>query len=349
MAEPLREPLLNHLTGLEGLPQRARIVVGVSGGADSVALLHLLRTLQSSRHLTLHVAHLDHGLRPASRDDARFVQQLAAQWHLPVTVERRDVAAACDRHGWSLEDGARRIRYEFLAAVAGRQSASHLALAHTADDQAETVLMRLLRGSGLMGLAAIPVTRQLNELRIVRPLLQVWRRDLLDYLTRAGVAYREDETNSDPRFLRNRIRHRLLPLLEQEYNPQIKHALTQLADQSRCDYAYLEAASGRQWKRTAKQRSASQVALSVAAFLRQPKALQRQLLRRAVSDVSGQPLPIEFRHWLEAERLFAQRPVGTLVDLPGGVQLRRDREHVVVSDTLRLRLAERSRYTMRTP
>ncbi|MBI3021959.1 MAG: tRNA lysidine(34) synthetase TilS [Candidatus Omnitrophica bacterium] len=312
------------------VPPRERIVVAVSGGADSVALLHILLALRPILKPTLHIAHLDHSLRQGSSDDAGFVRELGARCGVPATIERRDVGAVCERRGWSLEDGARKLRYEFLLEVARRASAGCVALAHTADDQAETVLMRLVRGTGLTGLCAMPIKRRLDDgVWLVRPLLEVWRREVTAYLQEAGLAHREDPTNDDRRFIRNRIRRELLPLLEQDYNPNIKKVLAQLAQLSQWDYAYLQEASGRQWKRMAKGRTPAQVALSIALFRRQPKALQRQLVRQSVLRIRGDLTAFEFRHWLEVERLFFERPVGTLVGLPGGVQLRREQDRVL--------------------
>ena len=310
------------------LAPRSRVVIGVSGGADSVALLQVLTVLRHDWDLTLHLAHLDHGLRTESEEDARFVRVLGTRRHVAATIERRDVRSICSREGWSLEDGARRIRYQYLLDVARRQSASAIALAHTADDQAETVLMRLLRGTGLMGLGAIPLKRPLEEVWVVRPLLEVRRPEVLAYLERERLTYREDATNADERFVRNRIRHQLLPLLERDYNPNVKSALVQLAEQSRWDSAYLQDAAQRQWKRLANAKQPFEISLSIAAFLRQPKALQRQLVRQAIQRLRGDLGEFEFRHWVEIERLFTARPVGTLVDLPGGVQFRREADRV---------------------
>ncbi|MBI3011563.1 MAG: tRNA lysidine(34) synthetase TilS [Candidatus Omnitrophica bacterium] len=312
------------------VPPRERIVVAVSGGADSVALLHVLLGLRPTLKPAIHIAHLDHNLRQGSSEDAGFVRELGARCGVPTTIERRDVGAICERRGWSLEDGARRLRYEFLLDVARRNSAGCVALAHTADDQAETVLMRLVRGTGLTGLCAIPIKRRLDDgVWLVRPLLEVWRREVMAHLQEAGLAHREDPTNDDRRFIRNRIRRELLPLLEQDYNPNIKKGLVQLAQLSQWDYAYLQEAAGRQWKRMAKERTPAQVALSVAMFRRQPKALQRQLVRQSVLRIRGDLAAFEFRHWVEVERLFFERPVGTLLGLPGGVQLRRGEERVL--------------------
>lgn len=330
MGEALNAQVRRTIASHRLVPPGERIVVAVSGGADSVALLHVLLALRPTLKLALHIAHLDHSLRQGSSEDAGFVRDLGARCGLPTTIERRDVGAICERQGWSLEDGARRLRYEFLLEVARRNSAGCVALGHTADDQAETVLMRLVRGTGLTGLCAIPIKRRLDDnVWLVRPMLEVWRREVTAYLQEAGLAHREDPTNDDRRFIRNRIRRELLPLLEQDYNPNIKKALAHLAEQSRWDYAYLQEAAGRQWKRMAKGRTPEQVALSVAMFRRQPKALQRQLVRQSVLRIRGDLAAFEFRHWLEVERLFFERPVGTLLNLPGGVRLRREQDRMI--------------------
>src|SRR3989338_5072027 len=310
----------------------ARVVVAVSGGADSVALLHALAALRPAWKLKLFIAHLDHALRPDSGDDAEFVKHLGRRLEIETSIERHDVGERCAREGWSLEDGARRIRHQFLLDAARHRSAEAVALAHTADDQAETVLMRLLRGTGLLGLGAMALKRPLEDRWLIRPLLGIWRSEVIAYVRRRGAAFREDSTNRDRRFLRNRIRHELLPLLARDYNPNIKGALAQLAEQSRTDYDFLDEEAGRSWKRTVKSANGDgrTLAISVAAFLRQPQALQRQLMRRAIQRVKGEPGRLEYRHWLEAERLFRERPSGTLLDLPGGVQLRREPEHVVL-------------------
>lgn len=325
MTDELLDKVRRTITAHRLLTSDARVIVAVSGGTDSVALLHALKTLGPARKLGLHIAHLDHRLRDDSAQDAEFVRSLGARWRIPTTIERQDVGATCDREGWSLEEGARRIRHRFFLETAQRQRADYVALAHTADDQAETVLMRLLRGAGLLGLSAIPITRELDRgVRLVRPLLEVWRRDLAAYLEAAGLPFREDPTNADRRFTRNRIRHELLPRLERDYNPNIKVSLVQLAEQSRGDYAYLQHAAGRQWKRMVKTAPGCRLAISVSVFLRQPKALQRQVVRQTVQQVRGDAGQLEFRHWLEVERLFTERPAGTRLDLPGGVMLLRE-------------------------
>ncbi len=320
----------------------SHVIVGVSGGADSVALLHILFALRKTLRFSLRVAHLDHALRKASAEDAAFVRQLGEKLGLPVVVERQTVGDWCSAQGVSIEEGARLIRYRFFRETAQRFSAQAVALAHTADDQAETVLMRFLRGSGLGGLSAMATKRLLDEnqakLRkqdsvwLIRPLLGLWRREIIAYIKTHDLKYREDASNTDYRFTRNRIRHKLLPLLEDDYNPNLKTVLAQLADQSRWDASFLQASAKRQAKRIIKANKADAQAglsIAIAAFLRQPKALQRQLVRQAVQQLRGDLRQFEFRHWIEIERIFTQHPEGAEVHLPGGVVFKRQNGHVL--------------------
>ncbi|RME56717.1 MAG: tRNA lysidine(34) synthetase TilS [Caldilineae bacterium] len=224
----------------EALP----VVVGVSGGADSVCLLHALMQLAPQWGLSLHVAHLDHGLRPNARKDAEFVADLAARWKLPFHLEQVQ-ARSLFKLDNNLEAAARQARYAFLMKLAQKLAAEQgsayatVAVAHTAHDQAETVLMHLLRGSGLHGLAGMrPVTHLLppgkpadasvQSVRLVRPLLHVSRTDVLRYLNDHGLTWREDPSNQDQHFLRNRVRHDLLPRLV-TINPNLIATLTRTA------------------------------------------------------------------------------------------------------------------------
>jgi tRNA(Ile)-lysidine synthase len=307
-----------------------RVAVAVSGGPDSVALLHVLATLRMRLGITVVVAHVDHQLRPESASDARFVEELARRFGLNATIVRRDVLVERDGQGWSLEDAARRVRYAALDEIAHRYACNRLAVAHTADDQAETVLLRLLRGSGVTGLSAMTWSRPLGSLTVVRPLLGVWRRELEAYLAEHDVAAIHDQSNNDPRFVRNRIRHELLPWLESTFNPNIKPALTQLAQQCHRDATFLEGLARRQWKRLVKSRG-QELVIRLPAFRRQPLAVQCQVLRLAVRSLQGDLTGFEYRHWQEVERLCAERPTGSIVDLPGGLRLRKTVESIIMN------------------
>lgn len=325
----ISEQVRSAIASTQLLRRGDRALAGVSGGPDSVALLHLLVGLREELRFWLGVVHVDHQLREESAEDAAFVEEVGRRLKVPVTVIRRDVCAEVAKRKVSLEEGARQIRYEAFQDAAHACTANRVALAHTADDQAETVLMRLLRGSGLTGLCAIPMTRPLGDVMVIRPLLGIWRKDLLGYLARHRLAFRQDATNADPRFVRNRIRRDLLPLLEQTYNPQIKPLLSQLAEQCRTDVEFLQQAAQRQWKRLVKRQN-GRLEIRVEGFVKQPPAIQRHLIRLALQQLRGDLAGFEFRHWQEIDRLFTERPAGTLVDLPGQAQLERTPDRVLV-------------------
>jgi tRNA(Ile)-lysidine synthase len=203
------------------------VLVALSGGPDSVALLEGLLQLSTSLSISISAAHLNHRLRGwESDEDERFVRSLAAKRGVRLIVEARDVKGVQRREGGSLEEVARRARYAFLREAAKRSGCKKIALGHNSEDNAETILMNLLRGSGLTGLSGIPFSRREGEFNIIRPLLGVSKSEILSFLKEQGLAYREDSSNQDESFTRNKIRHTLLPFLEKEFNPQIKKVLT---------------------------------------------------------------------------------------------------------------------------
>jgi tRNA(Ile)-lysidine synthase len=208
-----------------------RVLVALSGGPDSVAMLHLLRALAARGELTLAgVAHFNHRLRPAADDDERFCRGLAEELGIPIECGAGDVRDAARTSGRSIEDTARRLRYAFLEAAADRLGADRIAVGHTLDDQAETFLLRLIRGAGPRGLAGI----RPRVGRVIRPLIEVNRDELRRYLLAAGLPFREDESNADQSIPRNRIRHELIPLLR-EYSPGIVRVLAREAAVARHD------------------------------------------------------------------------------------------------------------------
>jgi tRNA(Ile)-lysidine synthase len=226
MRTQLEQSVLNNIRHARMILPGDRVAVGVSGGADSVALLHILENLRDELGVTLSVVHFDHMLRgDASTSDAQFVAQLASDSGLQIMAAREDVAAEAARRGWNLEDAARRLRYAFFERVCAAGQATRIAVAHTAQDQAETVLAHLIRGTGPTGLAGIyPAARS-----VIRPLLGIARQDLRDYLRAKNQVWREDATNRDTRRLRARIREQLLPVLERDFAPAITTHLCELA------------------------------------------------------------------------------------------------------------------------
>jgi tRNA(Ile)-lysidine synthase len=252
------------------------VLVGVSGGADSVGLLHVLLALAPAWRLRLHVLHVDHGLRPDSAEDAAFVRALGARLGVPVEVARVRVGPG------SLEAAARAARHAALEAAAARLGATRIALGHTADDQAETVLMRLLEGTGVRGLAAIPPVRG----PLVRPLLETRRARIVRALEAAGLAWREDPTNRDPKFFRNRVRHDLLPFLEGAGAPDVVRALGRLARRARETVDALERVAQAELERHAALEPEA-VTLPRAALAALPRAVAAEVLRQAAARLGG--------------------------------------------------------------
>lgn len=251
------------------------VVVAVSGGADSVVLLHCLLRLRAESDLTLYVAHFDHGLRENSRQDALFVEELAGTWGLSVTTGSWGGAA---RHGRSLQAEARRARYRFLAAVASQVRATKVALGHHRDDQAETVLLHLLRGSGLRGLRGMLAVR---EGRLIRPLLEVGREEIEDYVKRHRLSFVEDPSNQNLRYVRNRIRWKLLPLLEREYNPAMTRTLARMAASVADDEGYLEARAAETFGDLAEFQG-TRICMSVTSLRAVAPPIRRRILERAI-------------------------------------------------------------------
>jgi len=319
--EPLELRVRDYIQEHNLLVGQKRLLVAVSGGQDSAALLCMLVSLQEELDITLHVAHLDHRLRGVeSENDARYVSQLASQLGVPVTVEQCDVLAYQTKQRISLEEAARELRYNFLARVAGSIGADLVAVGHTKDDNIETILMHLIRGTGIQGLQGLqPVSRWQysgNEIRIIRPLLTVSRQETAEYCHKKHIIPRVDTSNLSLSHFRNRIRQQLVPLLE-EYNPQISEALLRTARIAGDELHYLEEETARLWSSTV-QKQADTVIISKGKFLGLPSALQRQLLRTAIEGLLGSLKDIETRH-IEEIMAILTRPAGKQLCLPGGL------------------------------
>jgi len=314
------------------------VVVGVSGGPDSLCLLHLLHALAGEMALRLHVAHLNHGLRGAEADaDAEFVAGFAAGLGLPCTIGRADVQALSASAGLSLEEAARQARYRFLAEVARAAGASTIAVGHNADDQAETVLMHFLRGSGLSGLRGMLPKTPLGEYRladaeqrqdggsycIVRPLLAIPRRDIALYCAEHGLQPRFDLSNEDTTFFRNRLRHELLPILER-YNPAIREILTHTAAVLAGDHQIVRAAIEEAWSRLARVAPASEggeVYFDLAGWRALPLGLQRGLLREAIHRLRASLRNINWVHVERALWLCREGTTGQKATLAAGLEV----------------------------
>ena len=284
--------------------------VAVSGGADSVCLLHLLLELAPTWELQLSLLHLNHGLRgEESRQDEQFVRDLAARLGLPATVRAVDVAASPD----NLEQAGRDARLAFFRDRIAAGGMQRIAVGHTRNDQAETVLFRFLRGSGGAGLAAI---RPVTEDGIVRPLLAVDRADVEAYLRAHGIAWREDSSNQSVQFARNRIRHRLLPQLAHEWNPAIGESLARTADWALAEEEYWSAEIGRVAAEHLIERDGA-VLMRVESLRQLPLAVARRLVRHALERTKGDLRGIDFGHIAAILEMAAAQVGHGRVQAPG--------------------------------
>ena len=311
---------------------KTKLLVGVSGGADSLALLHLLwRQLGAER---LVVAHLHHGLRAEADADAVFVQETAAAWQIPHVVHKVDVAQAAAQERLSLEAAGRQVRYRFFVEQAALSKATAVAVGHHADDQAETVLLNLLRGSGstgLRGMLPVTVLPGTTNLPLLRPFLNSRRADIEAYCTRHGLTPRQDASNEDVQFTRNRIRHELLPLL-QSYNPQITARLQQLATITADEQTVLLDQFAELFPTLVTAQSEASLILDRNKFGELPVAWQRLALRRVVHLLRPLHSEVSFRTIEQARALILANASGTESTLPGGLVLRVEATEIVIGE-----------------
>jgi tRNA(Ile)-lysidine synthase len=318
------------------------VVVGVSGGPDSLCLLHVLSELSPELSLNLHVAHLNHQMRGKDADaDAAFVAELASDWGLPATIESADVPALARIHKLALEEAARRARYAFLARVAGQIGARTIAVAHNADDQTETVIMHWLRGSGLAGLRGMlpatpmkdlkleigdwrlestPPISNLQSLTLIRPLLSIPRADIEAYCARHNLEPRFDRSNLDTTYFRNRLRHELIPYLE-TYNVNIREVVRRLASVVGADYELLREQTEMTWRQVVRTETDHAVTFELADWRALPLAMRRSTLREAIHRLRHALRNINFVHVENAVEILADGETGAQATLPQGLML----------------------------
>jgi len=305
------------------------LLVAVSGGIDSVALAHALHEISQANGLKLSIGHVNHGLRGAeSEADAAFVADLAASLGLPSHAARVDPGAARaagpSRDRPSPQEAARTLRYEALQRLAEESAAACIATAHTADDQAETVLLRLLRGTGPDGLAGIP--ERSPDGRVVRPLLHATRVQVERFASQRGLAWREDASNASGAYARNRLRRDWLPGLARAFNPRLLRALAGLAEAQRKDSEWIES----QVEREALERFAMEggwLRIETEGWRELPEAFSFRLARRAL-ERCGRARLVSRRHLERIDAFLRRGAVGRVIELPGGLRLTRDRSGV---------------------
>jgi tRNA(Ile)-lysidine synthase len=311
------------LRAAEVPPRGGTLVVGLSGGKDSVALTDALACLRRRRGFRLVAAHLDHGLRPGSAQDAAFCAELCERLDVPFQAGRADVGARAARERGGLEQAARRERYAYLRRVRDEEKAAAIAVAHTRDDQAETLLLRLLRGAGATGLSGM--RPRVGD--VVRPLLAVSREEVLAHLRERGLEWREDPSNADTAHRRNRVRHELIPYLEERFNPGIRAALARTASLLADEAAHVRAEADSLLDAIAREEGEA-LSLGRLALAEAPAAVARAAIRQALARAGG----LAHVGALHVERVLqlarAKAPSGRRLSLPGGREARFTRDDV---------------------
>ena len=310
-----------------GLKAGERVVAAVSGGIDSMVLLDILDRLRGSLEMELHVAHLDHQLRPQSAADRDFVAAAARKRGLPCTCESRDVIRFARRQRLSLEAAARRLRYRFLDEVARESGGARIALGHHAGDQAETVLLRLFRGSGSRGLGAMDFVR---DGRYVRPLLSFERAAIEGYARAGDISFREDGSNRDLRYARNRVRHQLIPYLRRHYNPNIVATLGRTARILREEDRFLAESALAALSAVVCERSARKIVLDRERFLNYHIAVRRRVIRILFQGLSKREGPFDFAHVETVLGLVRERS-GRLRRISPGLWVQHSGERFILS------------------
>jgi len=311
-----------------------RVIVGVSGGADSMALLSVLDRLRNDLAFDLVVAHLNHGLRGREADeDAIFVKKAADAAGLPFFDKKLDIEAISKQKRLSLEDAARQERYLFFHDLLRRLPADRIALGHQRHDQTETVLLNFLRGAGSRGLRGILPVR---DHVLIRPFLNITRHEILTYLDREKIAYREDESNRSDLFLRNRIRHDLLPSLK-HYNARIEERLYDLAETMRTENDFLEAETAIVLKRWFGESHSEAMGVNISDFLNLHGAIQRRAVKTILENRSPEQNGINQVHVDAVIRLFKNGHVGQKLSLPFATEVFRDYDRMVFRQHRRLR------------
>ena len=303
------------------------VVVGVSGGADSMALIHLLCRMREYIPMALYVVHIDHGIRgEAAKEDALFVETMATEWGLDFFLKEASIPRLAKEWSLSEEQAGRKVRHEFFEEVRQRVKGHKIALGHHRDDQVETILFNIIRGSGLAGLSGMEPVR---DGIIIRPLLEVSRREIEAYCHREGIGYRHDHTNEETIYTRNRVRHMVIPMIEEHFNPSFSASLTRMGDILREDEAFLRDYSRDVFDRVARLKE-NEVAFGLRDLDQYPDAIRRRLLREGFLQLKKNLVDIHHIHIDGILDLVKNSQVGSTLDLPENIRARKDYEDLIL-------------------
>jgi tRNA(Ile)-lysidine synthase len=306
-----------------------KVLVGLSGGPDSVTLLHILHRLKAEYELCLFAAHLDHKFRGReSREDRIFCEEMGAKMGVPVYAGEADVPNMVRNTGLSAEEAARRARYRFFQDTASREGIQVLAVGHNRDDQAETVLMRLIRGAGFSGLSAIRPVSSAGTLKVIRPLIESSRSEIEYFIKNRGIPFRKDSSNDKLIYTRNKLRHELIPYIEKNFNPSVKEVLAGTAEIIREEDDFIKRYARRKFNAVVKDRN-DFLTVDLKRLKKEHIAIRKRIIRMALCEAKGDLRRFTYRHWRELKELMESRPTGSVVDLPCGIDAVKKKDAIV--------------------
>jgi tRNA(Ile)-lysidine synthase len=328
MAKNLIEQVLKTVRNYRMVKPGDTVLAAVSGGPDSIFLLHALLRLRNKLGINkIAACNLDHCLRgKESEDDSGFVKREAHRLGIECFSKRVDISAFKTKE-LSTEEAAREARYTFYAEAARKAGANVIATGHTIDDQAETVLMRIVKGASLKGLVGIAPVRDDGIIRIIRPLVELEKEELVGYLDGSDIRYRIDSSNLEDKYFRNIVRREIVPFLE-TYNPRLKRSLFNLAENLREDFEFIKHEKAMIGKRIITGGRGS-VGIRLRDIVLQPSAIQKEVLRDSLEMAGGEVKKLSFRHWKEVDTLLKSKGKGFSIDLPGSIRVTRTASELV--------------------
>ncbi|MBW1898049.1 MAG: tRNA lysidine(34) synthetase TilS [Deltaproteobacteria bacterium] len=313
------------------------VLACVSGGSDSVALLHILSILSPRFNIKIGIAHLDHSLRvKESEQDAKFVESLALKLGLPFHIKKMHVQKFAEKEKLSVEDAGRKARYNFFLNISEKKGYSRIATAHHAGDNAELILMNMLRGSGKSGLSGIPPVRRKGEKNIIRPLIHLSKNEIHAFLSENGLYYVQDSTNLDTKYLRNRIRHNLIPKMKSSYNSKIVDALNRMGTIIQDEENWIEEIVDREMNGMVFRENDRSIRFSASHFIEKPLPLRRRIVRSLIRQVKGDLKKITYGHIDSTLHLIESSRSEGQVHLPDEILIEVLAGQVLISKTKRI-------------
>lgn len=312
------------------LEQKDKLILGVSGGPDSIFMLHQFCFLQKEYRLKLVCAHFNHSLRHEADEEEDFVKETCSKLGIRCVSEKKDVKKFFT--GDSQEQTARTLRFDFFLRIAREFKTKKLALAHHKDDVVETTLMRIIRGAALKGLRGILPKSRFKELTVIRPLIGIRKKEILEWLAARNIPYRTDKTNFEDKFFRNKVRLKLIPALE-ELNPNINNVIFNLSQLVSLDYEFISRYAREKYERLKKQKGRHYVKLDLKELKSQDAAIILNIVRLSIEELKGDTRKLEFRHIEEITDLLYNRPPFSIVDLPD-LEVKKDEHWFIIKSLL---------------